>query len=145
MDRHEFGLDEIVVPYHYDSHWIPDIELTTHFVLCPSSNTRENLFRAFQNVSAIVYANSYDTSPNFSLARLEEETDLVKPLHSARWYVIDVNRPDQIINFLDKIQANSVVIEFQSYGSYHLNVVREKLMDLMRIYGKDAVTQAVNE
>ena len=103
------GVSENVVSYQRH---LKDYCLVIHFVIGSEPNVDINLKTVFNRVTACIFVNSLNNIFNLSLYQFQNRDDLYPLLRSICWYVLDARKPENIIDFLQKIEANFKLIPY---------------------------------
>ena len=103
------GVSENVVSYQIH---LQDYCLVIHFVIAAEPNVDINLKTVFSRVTGCIFVNSLQNIFNLSLYQFQNRDDLYPLLKSICWYVLDARQPENIIDFLQKIEANFKLIPY---------------------------------
>jgi len=107
-----------------------------HFVAVAQRNILVNLETTFARVTASIFVNFSDERPNLSLFKIQnnllvtnapnkkEINSLLKDIY---WYVLDIEQPERVIDFLKRIQADFTLIP---YISDEYDYFQDILLDL---------------
>jgi len=121
------GVSENVVSYQRH---LQDYCLVIHFVIAAEPNVDINLKTVFNRVTACIFINSLSNTFNLSLYQFQNRDDLYPLLRSICWYVLDARKPENIIDFLQKIEANFKLIPYA--GKEH-DYLQEVLPEIERM------------
>jgi hypothetical protein len=104
LSKSKIGIYEQVISYPTVLENINE-PLTIHLVIMGQRNIDVNLSAFFERVFACVFINSSYELPNNSLYRIQEKKELYSLLSKIYWFVIDVEKPEKVIDFLSGIEA----------------------------------------
>jgi hypothetical protein len=122
----EFGLHEYVVRI---STKIGNHTCILHFVEA-SQNNPINLGRVLDKVSICVFASSPDKLPNSSLFNLQQKVEFHPFLKNIVWYVLDINQSEDVISFLQKVQAIHQVVPYSDDQYDYFNELLPRISNI---------------
>lgn len=118
------GVSENVVSYQ---RYLQDYCLVIHFVIAAEPNVDINLKTIFNRVTGCIFVNSLNDIFNLSLYQFQNRDDLYPLLRSICWYILDTREPENIIYFLQKIEANFKLIPYAGKEHDYLQEVLPKI------------------
>lgn len=124
VSQSNLGIYEDVVSFRRN---LINNSFVIHFVRVGQRNILINLETIFANVIASIFVNFSDKKPNLSLFNLQNKSEIHPLLKNIYWYVLDIERPERIIEFLKKIQADFTLV---SYVSDEYNYFQGILQDI---------------
>lgn len=107
--HHIAGLSEDVLPYEIHKN---GITFVIHLTRASQRNTTINLNGVFSRVSTAVFVNSPDNRPNLSIDNLCNKEEIYSLLSKIKWYVVDVEEPEEITSFLEKVGAEYTLLPY---------------------------------
>ena len=117
------GVSENVVSYQ---RYLQGYRVVTHFVKAAEPNTDINVKTVFSRVAACIFANSSEQSfYNLSLYKFQHRADLYPLLKSVYWYAIDAIQPERVTDFLNKIEADFKLMQYDVKYDYLQEVLPE--------------------
>jgi hypothetical protein len=112
LSKSKVGIYEIILSYPTV---IEDIQeaLIIHFVMVGQRNIVINIGSILERVFSCIFINSLDERPNNSLYRIQEQSELYFLLSQIYWFVIDIEQPEKVNDFLSSIDATYKKIPYR--------------------------------
>ncbi|WP_448269646.1 hypothetical protein [Nostoc sp. DSM 114159] len=111
LSKSNMGIYEDVVLFR---RILLDNSFVLHFVRVGQRNILINLETIFVRVTASIFVNFSDKKPNLSLFNIQNKNEIYALLKNIYWYVLDIERPEEIIDLLKKIQADFTLVPYVS-------------------------------
>lgn len=129
FSQHIAGLREDVISYPVSKN---NIDIVLHLTTVSQRNTIANLNLLFSRVSACLIANYPDDRPNVSLKNLQNAEEVYPLMSKVKWYVLDIDSPEEVTSFLEKIGAEYRLVPYlgdeYDYLSYLLSEIEAFIM-----------------
>lgn len=90
-----------------------------HFVRVGQRNILIDLATIFARVTASIFVNFCDEKPNLSLSNLQYKNEIYSLLKEIHWYVLDIEQPEKVTDFLERIQADFTLVPYVSDEHYY--------------------------
>ncbi|TYQ27263.1 hypothetical protein [Pseudanabaena sp. UWO310] len=117
------GVSENVVSYQRN---LQGYSVVTHFVRAAEPNTDINVKTVFSRVTACIFVNTCEKSfSNLSLDQFQHRAELYPLLKSVYWYVIDAIQPERVTDFLQKIEADFKLMQYDVKYDYLQEILPE--------------------